>query len=559
MSKGQGISRAERRRRQAQRSRAMKIAAGTGAGVGAAIAIAAPASAQEFAVTNLNDSGTGSLRAAIEDANTAPNPDQIRFQSTLSGTIELESTLDVTDTVEIFGPGNDPAAVTLDGNDGFGIMYTTAATTLWSLTFADGSSPYGGAVDAPDANLFVHNSTFTGNHASVGGAIYSGDGAAANVYESTFTGNGASTGGAIGARSSVSVHDSTFSGNRAQQLGGAIITYAGAGNASMGILTSTFNRNSAGLFGGTLATIVDQYATSTLGMDSSTISGNQAGFAGGGVAGGFTTAEINNSVIEDNFAYYGSDLYSGDFSNPPTDVPNTDDCGCYVTTFDTSFSFVGDAKGADINTTVAGSNILNGGDALLGKLAVNGGPTQTMAIGPDSPLVNKGKSAMIPDQRGEERPVQYPGIPNSTAVGADGGDIGAFELQYVTPPPPVVDRPFRILNGTPDRRTGANSIGVDIPAAGTVRILGYNTFRSTSTHFDAKGIYRVKAVPKGKFKKRLAKKGKARHIVRFMYTPDEGRRLAKGKVFAFFKGAKSGKAKAAAVNRIRKLDGRPGR
>ena len=100
---------------------------------------------------------------------------------------------------------------------------------------------------------------------------------------------------------------------------------------------------------------------------------------------------------------------------------------------------------------------------------------------------------------------------------------------------------------------------MDIPAAGTVRILGYNTFRSTSTHFDAKGIYRVKAVPKGNFRKRLVKKGKARHIVRFMYTPDAGRRLAKGKVFAFFKGAKSGKAKAAAVNRIRKLDGWPGR
>lgn len=328
----------------------------------------------------------------------------------------------------------------------------------------------------------------------------------------------------------------------------------------MGILTSTFNRNSAGLFGGTLATIADQYATSTLGMDSSTISGNQAGFAGGGVSGGFTTAEINNSVIEGNFAYYGSDLYSGDFGgNPPTEAPSTEDCSCYVTTFDTSFSFIGDAKGADINTTVAGSNILNGGDALLGKLAGNGGPTQTMAIGPDSPLVNKGRSALIPDQRGEKRPVDYPGIPNSTAVGADGGDMGAFELQYVAPPPPVVDRPFRILTGTPDRKTGANTIGVDIPAAGTVQILGYNTFRSTSTHFDAKGVYKVKAVPKGKFKKRLNKRGRARHIVRFMYTPDVGRRLAKGKVFAFFKGAKSGKAKAAAVNRIRKLDGRPGR
>src|SRR5262245_4850546 len=44
-----------------------------------------------FMVTNLNDSGTGSLRAAIEQANNATGADTVQFGSGVFGTVNLTS------------------------------------------------------------------------------------------------------------------------------------------------------------------------------------------------------------------------------------------------------------------------------------------------------------------------------------------------------------------------------------------------------------------------------------------------------------------------------------
>ena len=62
--------------------------------------------AASFVVTNLNDSGPGSLRQAITDANASPGHDQITFASGLAGTILLTSArLDISDNVTVDGPG----------------------------------------------------------------------------------------------------------------------------------------------------------------------------------------------------------------------------------------------------------------------------------------------------------------------------------------------------------------------------------------------------------------------------------------------------------------------
>src|SRR5688500_4644040 len=61
-----------------------------------------------FTVANTNDSGTGSLRAAILSANTSPGADTIVFDNIAFGTpqaITLASQLLVTDDVTITGPG----------------------------------------------------------------------------------------------------------------------------------------------------------------------------------------------------------------------------------------------------------------------------------------------------------------------------------------------------------------------------------------------------------------------------------------------------------------------
>ena len=69
---------------------------------------APPASALTPTVTNLNDSGAGSLRAALSGAQAG---DTVQFASGLSGTIELESVLQFSGDLNIVGNG----AVTIDG------------------------------------------------------------------------------------------------------------------------------------------------------------------------------------------------------------------------------------------------------------------------------------------------------------------------------------------------------------------------------------------------------------------------------------------------------------
>src|SRR5262245_41737675 len=69
-----------------------------------------------FTVLDLADSGPGSLRQAVLDANGNPGADQIGFAPELSGTIALTNgQLNITDDLTIDGPGADRLAVS--GND----------------------------------------------------------------------------------------------------------------------------------------------------------------------------------------------------------------------------------------------------------------------------------------------------------------------------------------------------------------------------------------------------------------------------------------------------------
>ena len=69
---------------------------------------------------------------------------------------------------------------------------------------------------------------------------------------------------------------------------------------------------------------------------------------------------------------------------------------------------------------------LRGVDAMLAPLADNGGPTPTHAPLPGSPIIDAGFSLLTSDQRGLERPIDDPNLPNG--IEGNGADIGAFEL-----------------------------------------------------------------------------------------------------------------------------------
>src|SRR5689334_20851779 len=74
------------------------------------------AAAATFTVSNTSDSGAGSLRQAILDADATPGNDEIIFSPLLQGTIILTSgQLSITDSLAISGPGAGKIVVSGNG------------------------------------------------------------------------------------------------------------------------------------------------------------------------------------------------------------------------------------------------------------------------------------------------------------------------------------------------------------------------------------------------------------------------------------------------------------
>jgi hypothetical protein len=67
-------------------------------------------------------------------------------------------------------------------------------------------------------------------------------------------------------------------------------------------------------------------------------------------------------------------------------------------------------------------------DLHLGHLADNGGPTQTIALGPGSVAIDAGNNAAARRLATDQRGPGYPRIVNCRV------DIGAFEVQQHGPP-----------------------------------------------------------------------------------------------------------------------------
>ena len=135
---------------------------------------------------------------------------------------------------------------------------------------------------------------------------------------------------------------------------------------------------------------------------------------GGGIYNDFTATLVNNLVAL-NSATAGSDLFGGS--------------GLGGTAFTGTYDLIGkidDSVGLESAPNIHGT-VAQPLDPVVGPLQNNGGPTFTRALLTGSPAIDKGNSAtIILDQRGRQRPVDQPFIPNDTGNGAD---IGAFEVQ----------------------------------------------------------------------------------------------------------------------------------
>ncbi len=336
-----------------------------------------------FFVTNTNDSGPGSLRQAILDANAQSGMEEVVFGDT-SGTIMLTSgELLIDDSLVIRGPG--AAKLTIDGNDTFQVFGVNAGVVrIDGLTLTGGAGQWGAVFNRAD--LTVTDSAIHGNSGVSAGGLYN---------ESS---------------GSLTVVNSTVSGNQAGGLEG------GGGIHNDGGTTTISN---------------------------STISGNTA--AGGPVSGAIRNARggaltITDSTISDS---NGAGLVNDVLQGPSEVVLTNSIIASQAAGPDCVGAVISDGYNLDSDGTcnLIQATDLPGTDPQLGPLADNGGPTLTHALSAGSPAIDSGyylfgdqwkcpdyDAPEVPrllDQRGMQRPL------DGNADDEAWCDRGAFETRIL--------------------------------------------------------------------------------------------------------------------------------
>lgn len=353
-----------------------------------------------FTVMNLDDSGPGSLRDAIDQANMNPGPDIIDFQDELTGTITLTTgELLITDDLTINGPG--VFSIIVSGNHAFRVFEIASNVTasISGLTISDGSVPGGDAAGILNSGtLTLTNVVLSGNSASInGGGIVNNSGSTLTITNSTLSGNSTSNdGGGVFNNGTLTITNSTFSGNSTGS-GGAIFNEF---NRTMTIINSTLSSNSAVVGGGI-------YNAGTANISFTTMSGNSASNNGGGIhnAPSTSTMTIKNSIIANS--------------------PSGGDCS-------NSGTFNATGKNFTTNGTCPGFTQVTPAQLNLGPLQDNGGPTQTHALLPGSVAIDAAPdctdiagNTVDTDQRGVGRPQ------------GKACDVGAYEFVPCTVQPTI--------------------------------------------------------------------------------------------------------------------------
>ena len=273
----------------------------------------------------------------------------------------------------------------------------------WFEGVSYGGGIYNTGTSTVAKSIFVDNTAAVIWNEGFGAGIYSTG--VMTVTDSSFSGNHAdNSGGGIENNGKLEVANSTFSGNSA----GPMFPVRGGGIENRGTLTvmnSTFSDNNTGdnWSDGTAGGGIDNSGNLTL--LNSTFSGNSAGNYSKAVGGGIDNSgamDFANIIIANSTGLHGLDCLSTG------------------------------TIGANTNNLVRDGSCSQGGvnfkkgDPKLGKLADNGGPTQTLALLPGSPAINAGDDATCAaapvnnlDQRGVTRPSSLH------------CDIGAYELVQV--------------------------------------------------------------------------------------------------------------------------------
>jgi hypothetical protein len=413
---------------------------------------------QSFLVTNTADSGAGSLRQAIGDANASPGTKVINFQSGLTGTIDLLSALPPLSTsMAINGPGANLLTVQRSMAVGTVDPVFTATTgtnvTISGLTISHGvhgifndrgtvtvnscvisGNEIAGITNGQNKSgtLIVNNSTISNNNGyGINNLAGTGNTTIVTVNNSTISGNTivGIFNSAAGGNAPVTVNNSTLSGN-----GGDNSSAGGVGNSADQSGTATVAINNSTLSGnvtcdqpdcaaGMRNSAVNSGSTAIAVITNSTIFGNSpsgsssvGGVRNAPVLGGTATVVLRNTIVAGNF--HNSGASASDISG--------------VIDSSSSFNLIGTGgAGGLINGT--NNNQVGVINAGLGALANNGGPTMSHALLPGSPAINAGSNANLPadildldGDRNTTEPVPFDqrGLARVTNTNVD---IGAFE------------------------------------------------------------------------------------------------------------------------------------
>ena len=332
-----------------------------------------PLPATSLTVSNTNDSGSGSLRQAIADAQ---DGDSILFAQSLNNhTIDLTTAqLLVNKSVTITGPG--AAFLSVARNQQaptFRIFFIAAGrtVTISGLGITGGSltSENGAGVYNDHANLTITNCVISGNGTSawgtggfLGGAgIYNNSGTltltnSSVVGNSAIGGWGAGGGGILATTGgTVIIAQSSINGNQGDILGGGI--------HNMGMLTiseSTVNDNHTMGVGHGNGNGGGIYSQGTLVLQNCIVNNNSGfGDGTGGNGGGINNSgslQVTNSTITNNTSVRGAGIYNwGQITNSTVsgNSANFDGGGLY-------------GSGTISNCTISGNTASHGGGGIYG-------------------------------------------------------------------------------------------------------------------------------------------------------------------------------------------------
>jgi beta-glucanase (GH16 family) len=346
----------------------------------------------DVTVTSAADAGAGSLRRALSSVCVGGT---VTFSDALAGQTITLLTGPLTLGKNVTIDGSAAPGLTISGNDSDRVFIVNAGTTATvkqlTVTKGRGFQLAGGILN--NGSLTLDHIVLTANTMTTdagdfwqgGGGIYNGAGATLNLIDSSVTDNEADwSGGGVYSffNTTTNIIRSTISGNVSHDVGGGIRSLG-----NMTITNSTISGNeSTGWHGGAFF-----HTDGVMNIVNSTIVNNiaPANTTGGGFVGTFTPASATLTLINTMIASNsGSQCFYGQFG------PGT------VTATSLGHNLVSDTS------CFAVASDLIVGDAQIGPLANNGGPTLTHALAPGSPAIDAADDAACPatDQRGVTRP-----------------------------------------------------------------------------------------------------------------------------------------------------------